>query len=321
MIPREIIQSAKRADLPVILKKLGVNIIAEGKSFYLHEHDSLKFFKQEGVWLYKWWSCGETGDGIQYLMNHCGKNFREAVKLLSGYNDTSHSNQFKNRDNWKTKSSKIVRISQTKLFGSEGKKALYYLLIERGLHSETIEKFHIGWLPENNQMPSKIVIPCYNSKGDLMRVKFRIDNPESNHGRYRVMKGSNTKTPFSSNISINKPVIIVESELDAILIDQVFGEDIGVLSLGGVCTNLSIQVISYLNEKVPVNLISLDNDKAGQASALRLMKCIKNTYNWPIPEGFGKDPTEAYKKMNLKNWILEGLTKGGYNDRSRNYKK
>jgi hypothetical protein len=54
MIPGEIIQSAKHADLPVILKKLGVNIIEEGKSFYLHEHDSLKFFKQEGVWLYKW---------------------------------------------------------------------------------------------------------------------------------------------------------------------------------------------------------------------------------------------------------------------------
>ena len=54
MIPGEIIKSAKRADLPVILKKLGVNIIEEGKSFYLHEHDSLKFFKQEGVWRILW---------------------------------------------------------------------------------------------------------------------------------------------------------------------------------------------------------------------------------------------------------------------------
>jgi DNA primase len=316
MIPGEIIQSAKHADLPVILKKLGVNIIEEGKSFYLHEHDSLKFFKQEGVWLYKWWSCGETGDGIQYLMNHCGKNFHEAVDLLSGHNDTSNSNQRKKSDNWKIRSNKIVRISKTKLFGQEGKNSLSYLLHERGLHYKTIQKFHIGWLPENNQMPSKIVIPCYNYKGDLMRVKFRMDNPKATHGRYRIMKGSNTKTPFSSNISSNKPVIIVESELDAILIDQEFGEGIGIVALGGVCANLSFQIISYLNEKIPVNLISLDNDKAGQTSASRLMKSIKNALNWPIPEGYGKDPTEAYGRMNLKTWILEGLKKGCYNDRS-----
>ena len=44
----------------------------------------------------------------------------------------------------------------------------------------------------------------------------------------------------------------------------------------GVCANLSFQIISYLNEKIPVNLISLDNDKAGQTSASRLMKSIKN---------------------------------------------
>ena len=321
MISREIIEVAKRADLPLVLNKMGVNIIEEGKSFYLHEHDSLKFYKKGDVWLYKWWSCGEAGDGIQYLMTHCGKNIREAVELLSNHIDMSSSNQSKNIDNWKIISSKIVRISKAKLFGPEGKNSLYYLIHERGLNYQTIQKFHIGWLPENNQMPSKLVIPCYNYKGDLMRVKFRIDNPMSSHGRYRVMKGSSTKIPFSSNITINKPVIIVESELDAILLGQEFGEDIGIIALGGGCTKLGLQIISYLNEKIPLNLISLDNDKAGQASASRLIKIIKNAFNWPIPEGYGKDPGEAYKKMKLKTWILEGLKKGGYYYRGRNYKK
>jgi len=320
MIPKEQIQLAKRANLPIILEKMGINVIAKGRSYYLHEHDSLKFFKKDGIWLYKWWSCGEVGDGIQYLMNHCGKNFREAVALLSGHIDMSRSNENESLFCWMNKSRKLLRIAKLNLFGPAGKKRLSYLIHERGFTYETIQKYHIGWLPEKKKMPSKLVIPSYNSKGDLIRIKFRIDNPKSSNERYRVMKGSNTKIPFNSNIFINKPVVIVESELDAILITQEFGKNIGVIALGGVCTKLSIQIISYLNEKIPVKLISLDNDKAGQTNTSNLMKILKNAYNWPIPEEYGKDPGDAYKKIEIKTWILDGLKKGGYY-RSRDYKK
>jgi len=320
MISKDQIETAKHANLPSILDKIGVNIIAEGNSFYLHEHDSLKFFKKEGIWLYKWWSRGEVGDGIQYLMKHCGKNFREAVELLSGHIGMARSNQSERLKFWMNKSIKLVRIAERNLFAQEGKKRRSYLIHERGFNEKTIQKYHIGWLCENKQMASRIVIPNYNKKGELIRIKFRIDHPMTSHGRYRIMKGSNTTIPFSSNILINQPVIIVESELDAILIAQESGSNIGVIALGGVCTKLSIPIISYLNEKIPINLISLDNDKAGQISTSNLMKKLKNAYNWPIPEGYGKDPGEAYKKLEIKNWIFEGLKKGGYY-RSRDNKK
>jgi len=307
MISKEKIQTAKHANLPFILCKMGVNLVAEGKNFYLYEHDSLKFFKKDGIWLYKWWSRGETGDGIQYLMNQCGKNFCEAVRLLSGYVNQNNSNQIESMSNWIHKSNELIKMSRLKLFEPNGEKRLSYLLHDRGLHHNTIQKYQLGWLPEWKQMPSKLVIPCYRSNGDLVRIKFRIDAPTSNHGRYRIMKGSNTRIPFTSNISPNKPVIIVESELDAILIAQESGENIGVMALGGVGTNLISKIITYLNELIPVKLICLDNDYAGRAKTVSLINVLKNAYKWSVPEKYGKDPGEAHKNMEIKTWILDGL--------------
>ena len=247
MISRKEIQDAKNAELPSILKNMGVNIVKEGQNFYLYEHDSLKFFKKNGIWLYKWWSRGEVGDGIQYLMKHCEKSFNEAVRILSGNVNFNNSNQLKIIDNWVHKSNKLIETGRLNLFDAIGKQSLYYLKHERGLKKNTIQKYQLGWLSEWKQLPSKLVIPCYRSNGNLIRVKFRIDDTKSNHGRYRIMKGSNTQIPFTSNIYPNKPVIIVESELDAILIAQESGETIGVMALGGVGTNLTSKIITYLN--------------------------------------------------------------------------
>ena len=85
MIPKEQIEMAKRADLPRVLKGMGIALIPNGRGYHLKEHDSLKLFQQDGIWLYKWWSRnGEVGDGIQYLQRHCRMDFPEAVAILSG---------------------------------------------------------------------------------------------------------------------------------------------------------------------------------------------------------------------------------------------
>ena len=83
MIPKEQIETAKRADLPRILKGLGIELVPNGRGYHFREHDSLKLFQQDGIWLYKWWSRnGEVGDGIQYLQRHYGMSFPEAAATL-----------------------------------------------------------------------------------------------------------------------------------------------------------------------------------------------------------------------------------------------
>jgi len=311
---KEMIQSAKYADLPSVLQSMGVDLVTEGKSFYLREHDSLKFFRKNDIWLYKWWSrCGEVGDGIQFLMNHCGKKFREAVIILSGqqHQNSSKQNSVESRS-WKpgeqaSKFQKLVQMAKSKLFEPNGKKSISYLIHERGLLLNTIRKYHLGWLHEWKHMPSKLVIPCYRSNGDLIRIRFRVDNPVSETERYRVMWGSNASIPFTSGIFPDKPVIFVESELDAILIAQEAGSYAGVLALGTTGTKLTPAMIQYLNKKIPITLLCLDNDDPGREKTAYLIKILQNAYNWPVPEKYGKDPGEAWKWMKIKTWVLNGL--------------
>lgn len=321
MIPKEKILSAKQADLPSILQSMGVDLIAEGNSYHLREHDSLKLFRRDGIWLYKWWSRGgEVGDGIQYLQRHFGMSFSEAVETLSG-NTTAQSDRHDIFDhqasqrlqiqwmsiNWQAKSEKLIRASQSCLFGPNGKERISYLVNERGLHLDTIRSHRLGWLPAKDHMPSKILIPCYDSQGRLIRIRFRIDNPKPGQERYRISKGSNSYSPFPLGLSYGKPVVLVESELDAILVAQEAGPRVGVLGIGTTGAKFTPTMVRYLNEKVPLILISLDNDQGGRDKTASLINELHNAINWRVPEKYGKDPGEAWKRMSIDKWVETGL--------------
>ena len=307
MLSNEEIRSAKHSNLPLVLQNMGVRLVSEGNNFYHHEHDSLKFFKKNDIWLYKWWSRDEVGDGIQYLMNYCGMEFCEAVRLLSNQKFKRIDLEPVSFDCFNRKSRKLIEIAVSKLIGPNGEKGYMYLRNKRGFNKDTIKRYRLGWLPKWRQMASKLVIPCYRSNGDLVRIKFRIDCPDSEGKRYKIMKGSDTSIPFTSGIHPQKPVIIVESELDAILIAQEAGREIGVLALGGVGYRLKHNIVCYLNEKIPINLISLDNDDPGRKRSKSLKKVLNNSYEWPVPKKYGKDPGEAIAYMSIKSWVLKGL--------------
>jgi len=230
---------AKRADLPCTLKALGIELVSCGKDYHLRAHDSLKLFLQDGIWLYKWWSRkGEVGDGIQYLQRHCGMSFPEAVSILSRakifQNTTSeHLNRqnllcpdpIKKPEKWRTKkwqrdSEKLIRVGRSYLLGPNGKERISYLVDQRGLDLDTIRQRRLGWLPEKKDMPSKLLIPCYDSQGNLIRIRFRIDTFNPGQQRYRISKGSNADSPYPIRVAAAKPLMILESELDAILIAQ-----------------------------------------------------------------------------------------------------
>ena len=292
MIPKEKILSAKQADLPSILQSMGVDLIAEGNSYHLREHDSLKLFRRDGIWLYKWWSRGgEVGDGIQYLQRHLGMSFSEAVETLSG-NTTAQSDRHDIFDhqasrrlqiqwmsiNWQAKSEKLIRASQSCLFGPNGKERISCLVNERGLHLDTIRSHRLGWLPAKDHMPSKILIPCYDNQGRLIRIRFRIDNPKPGQERYRISKGSNSYSPFPLGLSYGKPVVLVESELDAILVAQEAGRRVGVLGIGTTGAKFTPTMVRYLNEKVPLILISLDNDQGGRDKTASLINELHKCY-------------------------------------------
>lgn len=326
MISKQQIEAAKRADLPGVLKGMGIELVSNGKGYHLREHDSLKLFQQDGIWLYKWWSHGgEVGDGIQYLQRHYAMSFPEAVATLSGAiiseNTTprhvgrqdSHCLESKKKPeqwktkSWQTESEKLIRVAQSYLLGPNGKGRVSYLIHNRGLHLDTIRQHCLGWLPAKGHMPSKLLIPCYDSQGNLIRVRFRIDNPAPGQERYRISKGSNPDSPYPLGVFPHKPVMVLESELDAILIAQEAGDPVGVLAMGTTGMKLNPAMIRYLTDRIPIILISLDNDQSGKEKTTKLMNQLPNAIDWPVPEKYGKDPGEAWKRINLGAWIEAGL--------------
>ncbi len=54
-------------------------------------------------------------------------------------------------------------------------------------------------------------------------------------------------------------------------------------------------------------LISLDNDQSGKEKTTSLINELPNAIDWPVPGKYGKDPGEAWKRINLGAWIEAGL--------------
>jgi hypothetical protein len=323
MIPKQQIEAAKQANLPDVLQSLGIEIVLSGANFQSKNHDSLKFFRQNGVWLYKWWSRnGEVGDGIQYLMRHCPLSFPEAVAALSGSPITQQKapgeyqlhRPILNPQKWKTpkwqaESKMLIQFSRSCLLKPNGKERLSYLMQERGLQIDTIRHRCLGWLSPKKQMPSKLVIPCYDSRGNLIRIRFRMDKSGPEQERYRISKGSNAKDPFPINVASGKPIMILESELDAILVAQEVGDLIGILGMGTTALKFDGAIADYLIKNIPAILISLDNDQSGRAKTAQLIKQFPHALDWSVPKRYGKDPGEAWKHMCLRKWVKSGLEK------------
>jgi len=54
----------------------------------------------------------------------------------------------------------------------------------------------------------------------------------------------------------------------------------------------------------------LDHDASGKKQSKELHKLLPNSLCWATPEVFGKDPGEAWKRMDLSQWIEEGISIG-----------
>ena len=101
--------------------------------------------------------------------------------------------------------------------------------------------------------------------------------------------------------------MILESELDAILVAQEAAAHVGVLGMGSTATKLSSAMFRYLLDNIPIILISLDNDHSGREKTTDLLDQLPNAIDWPVPQKYGKDPGDAWKRMNLMSWIDTGL--------------
>ncbi|NGX50413.1 MAG: hypothetical protein K1060chlam2_00259 [Chlamydiae bacterium] len=137
--------------------------------------------------------------------------------------------------------------------------------------------------PKKQWLPKGIVIPTYE-ESEPIKVKIRRNNwhPEDLFPKYVEVSGSKgCPSTFGDPL---KPVIIVESELDAILIQQYAPHLVCCIALGGVSKKPDWNLHARL-KRAPLFLLSLDHDEVGKKGYAFWMKLYPNLRPWPIPQG------------------------------------
>ncbi len=286
----------------------------------------------------RWWcrDCGKAGDAPGLLVEYYGYSYREACQMMN-FNGSSTSclenlhkpgkegpreAKFPSID-WQRKAIDILNDSID--FLDTYDEGLAYLFA-RGLKIETINQFYLGyngvkrnitsWFPADEKatpvwIHKGFVIPYIVDDNDLYRLRIRLETPIPIPGtnkfiRYLPVKGSSS---CPMKISTDKPyVIVVESELDAVLLAQECGELIDIIGLGSLSYKPDLEVHKALKKAEKI-LIALDDDQDNTKALGQWNNFWKPQYPnavlWPP---LAKDPGEMYENgIDLKEWVSAGI--------------
>jgi len=314
--------------------------------------------QNEGTGSYWCRQCGKHGDRIQFVIETKNVKYPEACQItgdvpaerknngkpvykstptLPGAVVPKSTSPYKPKekdpandpidaDKWAEHAEKLVSWAQKKLSGSAGEQ----VLSDKGIDTETAEKYRIGWLPEDIYrqrdswglpevmsektgkpkrlwFPTGLVIPHIITMPDgIRRVdRIRIRRPDG-EPRYYIIPGSCSRQLITG--TPGRIMMIVESELDALLLDQIIGNSMGIVSVGTSHAKPDKWAQQVLRDAVCI-LVSLDNDPAGQSAFGWWHENYQYAINHPVP--VGKDPSDAHhQKCDLHAWIISGLPQG-----------
>lgn len=287
--------------------------------------------------------CGISGDAIQFCRDFMRMSFREACERVK---DTSRlfNHQVYQQPERLIKAVKPPKMWQDKalIFVEWAQRQLVQFpqamedLCKRGLKESTISQFKLGYcynfsaitpqdfyrdrsswgLPcEYRQdckerklwLPNGLVIPTISSDGCILKIKVRRNQWSKKDPLPKYVEISGSMQCPSLYGDLNREVIVVlESELDAMLIQQETMDLCFCIALGGVSKRPDFYT-DHLLRKAKLILWSLDNDEAGKKAALWWRETYPHLKFWPAP--IGKSPGDASKDhgINLRDWILKGI--------------
>jgi hypothetical protein len=108
--------------------------------------------------------------------------------------------------------------------------------------------------------------------------------------------------------SVGRCVVVVESELDAILLDQVAGDITSIVALGTAHAKPDAAAAQLLNSALCI-LLATDFDDAGKSAVSWWKQTFPRSVRWPAPRG--KDVSDALcRDINLRTWVIAGWPAG-----------
>lgn len=206
-------------------------------------------------------------------------------------------------------------------------------LAKRGIDGGQVAKFGLGWNPKDTYrpmeswglpvahkadgssrklwLPKGLVIPQWL---DGVVARLRIRRPAGDP-KYYVIPGSG-REPLITNREASA-YVVVESELDAVLLDGVVGNTVGVVAMGNASAKPTSDCHALLARAVHLS-ISLDSDapkinpatgkteSAGAQGSLWWLTTYPHAERVPVIGG--KDPSDAYQSgVDLRTWVMAGL--------------
>jgi hypothetical protein len=228
-------------------------------------------------------------------------------------------------DVWQRRAKAFLDRAIDALWSNNGKFTRAWLHTEKGLQDATIKMAGLGlnlvnkYEPretwgldlsfkedgtERQWIPKGLVIPFLKG-GAVHRLRVRRDDLGDDGPRYVAVSGSSMEPMILG--PDRAAFVIVESELDALLLNQEVGDLAGVIALGSAQAKPDIEVDKVLKAAAVV-LIALDNDEAGAKASWAFWPATygDKVKRWPCV--LGKDPSEARSKgLDLRQWIVAGM--------------
>ena len=285
------------------------------------------------------WGCGVQGDAVAFLREFRGLSYPEACEALRI--EPSRRNGAVERHTarewtpslerlpsagWMEQAARFVAACAPGIESGPG----HDCLLSRGLTVETAHALGIGWNPadrygrradwglddETNPetgrprkvwLPRGLVLPIRRKVGTVAVLIRRADwKPKDDLPKYWQVKGSGNGCCCLG--AAGKPVVVVESVLDAVLVWQEAGDVAAAVALTGATKRPDAGTTAFLRA-APLVLWSLDFDEAGTKAwawwreHFQAVKC---------PPLAGKDPGDMRQAgIPIRLWVEAGIAEAG----------
>ena len=171
----------------------------------------------------------------------------------------------------------LLKKSQQCLFTKEGAPGMEYLIEHRKLDLETIQSFGLGYIPASvkHQLSDRIIIPLYDSSGNLIVLASRMIGNDSHlpvywHESYEkkyYLYGCNLAKQWMRKWNV---AVICEGQFDTMQMHKS-----GIRNTVGLCANkfsdIQLSVILRYCDEIVV-LLDSDENQAGQKSAEKIVR-------------------------------------------------
>lgn len=315
MVTREMILTARNANLLAYLHIKGYDIIRSGKNEYrLAEHDSLVISNNK----WHWKSRDIGGNTLDFLIKYEKQEFEESVRSLydTERQPYAYTGQFTKKEYKERSGGKNDTLLILPEKNSNHRRAFAYLNKSRAIDSEILaEMLHQGKLFESKRHNC-----VFLGKDTSGAVRYAAERGTLTEKAFRKeCDGSDKRFSFSMEGSSCR-LYVFESPIDALshaTIYKITGEDYRAdhrLSLGGV-ESLALEQYLRDHEQVTEIILCLDNDSVGLDASVRIAELLAS-------KGYKVNrETPRYKDFNDDLIALRrcgGIYEGYYSRSNRN---